>query len=74
MDFYQLILGAVLIFGVQICLPVWIVGWRIKLPGDDVEARNRFRIQVIASFMLGALLAVMGVWVLSEVISTSIGK
>ncbi|MBP5947890.1 hypothetical protein [Pseudomonas sp. P9(2020)] len=71
MDFYQLVLGAVLIFGVQICLPIWIVGWRIKLPGDDVEARNRFRVQVIASFALGALLAVVVVWVLSGIFSNS---
>ncbi len=70
MEFYQLVLGSVLIFGVQICLPVWIIGWRIKLPGNDVEARNRFRTQVIASFMFGALLAVVGVWVLSAIFST----
>lgn len=67
MEFYQLVLSVVLIFGVQICLPVWIIGYKLKLPGNDIEARNLFKIQVIASFMFGLLLAIMLLWGLVKV-------
>nr|WP_290467231.1 hypothetical protein [Pseudomonas fluorescens] len=71
MEFYQLAIASVIIFFIQVWVPIWIIGWRLELPGDDPEKRKRYFFNVMASFIICAVLAFSFICVLDLVFNRS---
>lgn len=70
-EFYQFAIAGFIVFVIQMGIPIWIVGWKLKLPGDDAEDKKRFRFKAIASFVIGALLSFIFICVLDLVFGRS---
>lgn len=71
MEFYQLAIAGVIIFCIQVGVPIWIIGWRLELPGDDLKKRKRYFFNAMASFIICTVLAFIFICVLNLVFGRS---
>lgn len=71
MEFYQFAIACVIIFCIQVGIPIWILGWRLELPGDDPEKRKKFFFNAMASFIICTVLVFIFICVLDRVYSRS---